>query len=38
MYVLFPVPIFALLIVTEDDTEFYLSGMKVWIMSIPAVE
>jgi len=28
MYILFPLPIFALLILTEDDTEFYFSVMK----------
>ena len=38
MYILFPLPIFALLILTQDDTEFYLSVMKVGIMSIPVVE
>jgi hypothetical protein len=38
MYILFPVLIFALLILAQDDTEFYLSVTKVWIMSIPAVE
>jgi hypothetical protein len=38
MYILFLVSIFALIILPQDNTEFYLSAMKVGIMSISDLE